>query len=322
MTSTGGAKWSATTPGPGAPLCSVHMDALPVGLVLGVDEYLTNLSQELGMIGLDRRPVAGGPGTAEALQVVDDVLSAWAGLRNEVRRLAEGAYDRGQPTFTLDLDMPLEAGGACVALAEALREVTLFSAEGRILLPPLPTEAAEFFFSFLAEVNRQLEGRAPSGEPGRRATGQAVQLGGRRAEHLSKGPATAGAEDGERRWASRTFARDSRSATEARRFVVGTLRSWGLEQVAQRAELPAGELLANALLHSSDDIAVDVEAGPDTVMVEVHDCSPLSPGVRRRGNEADSGRGLLIVDALVDRWGYDANSRLAKRVWFELSRTS
>jgi hypothetical protein len=53
--------------------------------MLRTDEYLTNLSQELGMLRLDRRPEAGAPGRLRSVETVDDLLTAFAEIRNDVR---------------------------------------------------------------------------------------------------------------------------------------------------------------------------------------------------------------------------------------------
>ena len=78
------------------------------------------------------------------------------------------------------------------------------------------------------------------------------------------------------------------------------------------------------MLYSTKEIVVVVKTGVDDrgvdhVLVEVHDTAPAYPAMRRRGDEAGSGRGLILVDALADRWGYDDWSDLTKRVWFELA---
>ena len=298
----------------------VSMSGLPVGLTLRVDEYLTNLNQEIGMIRLDRRPTSSGPRGARCVDVVDRVLSVFSDVRGEIRRRAEEAFDRGQTSFAIAGRVPVESGQAARALVDALREIQLLSANGGILLPPLQPEAAEFFYVFLEEVARQVEGgSAPGATPTSRPPNEPLQLQGPHIEHLADAPARADSDGGTSRRAAEPFTRDVASAGAARRFVTDMLRSWGLGDVAQQAELPTAELVANALLHSAEEFLVVVRAGAHSVTVEVHDCERSLPSVRRRGNEADSGRGLLLVDATVDRWGFDERSELAKRVWFELS---
>jgi anti-sigma regulatory factor (Ser/Thr protein kinase) len=296
----------------------VRITGLPVGLMLRVDEYVTTLSQELGMIRLDRRPETVGPARMLSIEVVDELLIAFAEPRNVVRVAAETAFDEGRDTFDVDVALPPEAAPAAYAMIDALREVQALSAERQILLPPLDAEAAELFFEFLSECARQVEQGAARPEPVGRLPGTArrpAELEGRRVERMADAPMLRH----EERRAARRFTRDLDSATVARRFVVDTLRAWGLDELAARSELPVAELVSNALLHSADVIEVEVKSDGDCVLVEVHDTTSTPPEVRRRGNEADSGRGLLLVDALVDRWGYDDHSVLAKRVWFELS---
>lgn len=285
--------------------------------MLRTDEYLTNLSQELGMLRLDRRPEAGAPGRLRSVETVDDLLTAFAEIRNDVRIQAETAFDAGRDTFEVEVELPPEAALAALAMIEALTEILGLAAEGRILLPPLEEEAAQFFFEFLAECARQVEQGAADPEPlgpVPESAAEPAELEGRKVERQAEAPTVLHEEQRE----TRRFTRELESATGARRFVVQTLRSWSLDDAAGRAELPAAELVSNALLHSVHGIEVAVKRGGSCVLVEVHDSSGAPPEVRRRGNEADSGRGLLLIDALVDRWGWDDRSDLGKRVWFEL----
>ncbi|MEU8653729.1 ATP-binding protein [Streptomyces sp. NPDC048737] len=56
-----------------------------------------------------------------------------------------------------------------------------------------------------------------------------------------------------------------------------------------------------------------------TVRIEVADaCEKRRPKSRRSEPEAGSGRGLLIVEALADKWGVEDRD-LGKTVWAELS---
>ncbi len=51
--------------------------------------------------------------------------------------------------------------------------------------------------------------------------------------------------------------------------------------------------------------------------VEVTDSSDALPMQRDYAPSAPTGRGLMIVDALADRWGVDTDES-GKTVWFEL----
>lgn len=321
-------------PSPAAARCLLRVTDVPAGLVLGVDEYLTALVHELAMVRLDDRPSpAAAAVDAGSLAIVGEVMASCARNRQAVRELAERAYDAGRDTLDLELAVPVEASVAASGLRRALGEIRQLSNDGRLLLPPLSDEAAAFLSEFLALAARQIEEQALSGAAHPQSAAAAVSvelttspeglgapeapsaLEDRRTEHLATSPRL----EREERHQRRAFPRGLSSAAQARHFVVETLESWNLAGCAARAELPTAELVANALLYSTKEIAVVVKADGRHVLVEVHDCAPAHPAVRRRGDEADSGRGLILVDALADRWGYDTSSDLTKRVWFELT---
>jgi anti-sigma regulatory factor (Ser/Thr protein kinase) len=306
----------AMTPGDAAGLSHVRIDGLPVGLMLRVDEYLTTLGQELGMLRLDHRPSALPGRAAHSLDVVDRVLTEWSDARDFIRQLAEAAYDAGDDTFGVELDLPVGAAEAASALASALREIQEVSRQGKVLLPPLAEDAAAFFSAFLTDVVEQVRGARAGGEldPDVPHAPVHATLVDRRPARYSTEPTS---ELGQRR-AAVSLGRDLKSAHEARRFAVRTLESWGLGDEARRAELPLAELVSNALLHSAGPVLVAIVDTGDTVRLEVHDTAPGRPAIRRRGSEADSGRGLILVDALADRWGCDSESQLRKRVWLEI----
>jgi anti-sigma regulatory factor (Ser/Thr protein kinase) len=69
-------------------------------------------------------------------------------------------------------------------------------------------------------------------------------------------------------------------------------------------------------------VKVTVEVGDETVRVEVTDrCGdsvPVLPSAVPADAEAEGSRGLWLVDALADRWGYQRADGLAT-TWFELA---
>ncbi len=104
------------------------------------------------------------------------------------------------------------------------------------------------------------------------------------------------------------------------RAMVGTaLAQWGLMRIADDAELVVSELVTNAVravgsvadrplsweeLRDVGMIQVRAMAGPSWVIVAVWDSDPAVPQLREDApDEAESGRGLVIVDALATRWG-------------------
>ena len=82
--------------------------------------------------------------------------------------------------------------------------------------------------------------------------------------------------------------------------------------------LLASEVVTNAVRHAGGGpVELAVEVADDRARVEVLDggrgFDPPPGGPRSRG---DSGWGLVLVDALADRWGVERGRRT--RVWLEL----
>ncbi|MFE9635103.1 ATP-binding protein [Streptomyces sp. NPDC006463] len=98
-------------------------------------------------------------------------------------------------------------------------------------------------------------------------------------------------------------------------LAVEQLRSWGLPLVAPGQII--AELAANAVTHGrvpGRDFRLALTVTPDTLLIEVSDArGDRIPEIR------DSGRGLLLVEALADRWGVREGPVPCKVVWAELS---
>ena len=117
--------------------------------------------------------------------------------------------------------------------------------------------------------------------------------------------------------AEETFPVELHSTTAARHFVTGVLERAGADGRLDDAELLTSELVANAVLHARTAFRVSVDLDGDRLRVEVHDASDDAPVRRDPGPRATGGRGVLIVDALADRWGVEPDGD-GKAVWFEL----
>ncbi|MET9956022.1 ATP-binding protein [Streptomyces sp. NPDC006339] len=115
-------------------------------------------------------------------------------------------------------------------------------------------------------------------------------------------------------------ARDTAPAS-ARHGVACTLRAWGLEHLADTAELLVSELVTNAVTHTgSRTIGVAVTRPVETtvrIMVLDTDRTEMPPPAAP-GADEESGRGLVLVGALSDRWGVERVTT-GKRVWCELN---
>ncbi|HSA50217.1 MAG TPA: ATP-binding protein [Yinghuangia sp.] len=124
---------------------------------------------------------------------------------------------------------------------------------------------------------------------------------------------------------SQTYSCEPSTAEIGRNLVRDVLRVWRLDVLADRAELIVTELIANAVRHAPcDEIRLIVgRPSPTRVRIGLVDQEPSRhPVVRRASGDDESGRGLLLIDAVSDRWGYDLHGSgrrpRAKEVWAEL----
>ncbi|GGN35961.1 ATP-binding protein [Streptomyces fuscichromogenes] len=112
-----------------------------------------------------------------------------------------------------------------------------------------------------------------------------------------------------------------RGARLARLLATEQLRSWGLP-LDPAAHL-VGELAANAAHHGrvpGRDFRLALYVVGDTLRIEVTDtCGDRLPHVRHPDPDTESGRGLLLVDALASRWGVAHGPYPRKTVWSEVT---
>ncbi|HWG94118.1 MAG TPA: ATP-binding protein [Mycobacteriales bacterium] len=93
------------------------------------------------------------------------------------------------------------------------------------------------------------------------------------------------------------------------------LKRSGVEDVVL---LLLSELVTNVVLHARTPCEVLVRPAGEGVRVEVQDDSRRRPRPRVGGQEATTGRGLVLLDALSDDWGADDLPGGGKVVWFEV----
>ncbi|MEH0423830.1 ATP-binding protein [Streptomyces sp. B21-083] len=110
-----------------------------------------------------------------------------------------------------------------------------------------------------------------------------------------------------------------RGARQARVLAAQQLRDWGLP--LDPAEHLVAELAANVVTHGrvpGRDFRLMLYVIGATLRIEVTDTrDDLLPGVREAAPDSESGRGLVIVEALADRWGVGLGPRPRKTVWAE-----
>ncbi|WP_167583095.1 ATP-binding protein [Kineococcus rubinsiae] len=107
---------------------------------------------------------------------------------------------------------------------------------------------------------------------------------------------------------------DLSAARHARSFL---RRSLCVHQsrVMDRALLLFSEMAVNAVEHGAPPVtaALDCE-GVGGVRLAVHDGSPAQPVLHEVGPEAESGRGVNLLQVLSEDWGVDVDPR-GKTVW-------
>jgi PAS domain S-box-containing protein len=108
------------------------------------------------------------------------------------------------------------------------------------------------------------------------------------------------------------------SVAEARQLVRALLAETHRDDLVETAVLLVSEIVTNALLHAGT--AIDVAAFLDKhgLRVEVGDGSLHLPMRRNYAATAGTGRGLRLLEEMVDEWGV-SRRRHGKTVWFRLS---
>lgn len=120
----------------------------------------------------------------------------------------------------------------------------------------------------------------------------------------------------------RFFRRERRSVPGARAFARRVLGDWGVRGRTDDVLLCVSELATNALLHGvppGRGFLLRLLPYADGIRVEVHDSGGGVPAVPEDAPD-ESGRGLLLVNGLADKWGV-AERAPGKVVWCEFATT-
>lgn len=118
---------------------------------------------------------------------------------------------------------------------------------------------------------------------------------------------------------------DVRAVTVSRRTLRLILTMHGLISLADTAELLATELVANAVRHTKGPAALRVRWSAGALRIGAWDADPEPPEPPRELaalGEAEEGRGLALVRACSDLWGWQPltrNGNRGKYVWCELT---
>jgi anti-sigma regulatory factor (Ser/Thr protein kinase) len=110
----------------------------------------------------------------------------------------------------------------------------------------------------------------------------------------------------------------------ARLHAVHVLHEWGLRDLAGDVEMVVSELITNAsdastLLPERPPVSLRLLLTGKSLVIEVWDHSPLDLKPREADADDECGRGLTVVAALSDRWGWKRTGHNRKVVWAELA---
>jgi anti-sigma regulatory factor (Ser/Thr protein kinase) len=109
---------------------------------------------------------------------------------------------------------------------------------------------------------------------------------------------------------------------EGRRRVRDAIRSWQVPVDLDAALLLTSELVTNAVRHEAGQgaqaVVLAIASSRGRLRVDVHDTSCSLPAVAGVPADAETGRGLLLVETLSDEWGF-YRTPAGKAVYFTLA---
>lgn len=101
----------------------------------------------------------------------------------------------------------------------------------------------------------------------------------------------------------------------ARVIVRAGLRYWGWPGLIESADVLVTELVTNALEHGAGDVGLRVYLTDTHLLIEVRDGSHELPVLRKAAPDDENGRGLFLVRAVSDQWGFSTDG---KTTWCSL----
>ncbi|MEN8650980.1 ATP-binding protein [Streptomyces sp. 21So2-11] len=119
-------------------------------------------------------------------------------------------------------------------------------------------------------------------------------------------------------------AAQNEAVSMARRRIRAGLGEWATplsDEAVRDVELAASELITNAVVHTALECTVTVAWDGTRLRVEVCDADPVQPVSALADEDAEHGRGLLLVSALAADWGV-VTLPVGKAVWFEVGPTA
>ena len=124
-------------------------------------------------------------------------------------------------------------------------------------------------------------------------------------------------------WTALALPASPQAAGRFRHHAVSAAQRWGLHREAgETVEACVSELVTNAIVHGvGRDVLMMLYYTGDSVLTEVFGHAldePVIPA-SARSDQAESGRGLLIVESLAKDWGSEHTGLGLLRVWASIA---
>ncbi len=150
---------AVTLPGP---VRHVRVGQVSTALLNGAKSHLDDLVRDLTL--LNEAATAKGTADEELIDLAARLTHLAAdliGFRNQIRRQAVDAVQRGRETLTLELDLPVSLRGRLLDYQRALDDAEQHCVAGRLLVCPVPAEQTQFRRWKLDRIVQQLGTPAP-----------------------------------------------------------------------------------------------------------------------------------------------------------------
>jgi anti-sigma regulatory factor (Ser/Thr protein kinase) len=114
------------------------------------------------------------------------------------------------------------------------------------------------------------------------------------------------------------FPPQASAAGQARELVRRCYQGWNVSPTSlDDAVLVVDEAVANVIRHARTPLVVTVSFDGESLLLGVTDGVAASPRVRGTASDAETGRGLQIIDLLAAEWGVEQTA-VGKRLWARL----
>jgi anti-sigma regulatory factor (Ser/Thr protein kinase) len=109
--------------------------------------------------------------------------------------------------------------------------------------------------------------------------------------------------EAERSWEQPADSPEARDVSWFRHLLRQELTIWDLAWLVEAAELIESELVTNAIRAHAQHVIVRLSATDTVLQITVVDSAPGIVLAKTPDQDAETGRGLQIVDALAAEWG-------------------